>query len=357
MYKLFDLSFPAKASIRLGALLSAMALLILAVGCGKKQAAPSTQSKPALQAETADTADLFKLRYRLKWLHQAQFAGAYMAREKGFYRQRGLEVELLSGGGDYPPYQSLMEGSAEIANLNLITALNNYDPARPIVNLAQISQKNSTLLVGKKSSGIRTIEDLRGKKVGIWRDEGGIHTIYFLEMLDLDIQVIPFDWSVNLLLNDAIDMMSVMDYNEYHRILMSGLDEDELVVFDLADYDYNLVDDGIYTKRSFYEAHRQQCDDFTEATIQGWLYALEHPEETLNVVLRYQRENYLPANPEHQAWMLDHMKRRVLQDSHPPGFLALEDFNLAHRILEERGLIPKAIDYNTFFPHGNPEKN
>lgn len=327
------------------------ALLLLLSACGERDGGAEGSGKTLPQAEAERPTELFKLRYRLKWLHQAQFAGAYMAKEKGFYQDRGLDVEILPGGGDHQPYQSLMEGSTDISNFNLITALKYYDPQNPIVMLAQTSQKNSTLLVGKKSSGIRSIGDLRGKKIGVWRDEGGDHTRFFLESLNLDIRAIPLDWSVNLLLEDAVDMMNAMTYNEYHRVLMSGLDEDDLVVFDLADYSFDLVDDGIYTTQAFFDRHPRQCRDFTAATLAGWNYALQHPQETLAVVLRYLRESHLPANPEHQAWMLDHMRSRVLEDPSRLGFLDPQDFELATRILMERGIITKAVDYQTFYPH------
>ncbi len=343
--------------ITFSAILSMALLLILATGCAKKKPDSDIQKATPVKVESDHTDDLFKIRYRLKWLHQAQFAGAYMAKEKGFYRRRGLDVEILPGGVDFPPYKSLMEGSADLANFNLINALKDYNSSRPVVNLAQISQKNSTLLLGKKTSGIKTINDLRGKKIGVWRGESGLHTILFLEGLNQDIQVIPLDWSINLLLSNAIDMMSGMDYNEYNRILMSGLDADELVIFNLADYGSNVIDDGLYATKDFYTRHEQQCQDFAKATLEGWTYAFKHREETLNVVLRYQRESHIPANPEHQAWMLDHMKDRVLDKSGQLGHLNQSDFDLAHRILTERGLLTEPVEYRSFYPHENTEKN
>ncbi len=330
-----------------------LALLTLSAGCGSKEPA-STAPKPATPApKTTPAKKLFKLRYRMKWLYQAQFAGALVAKDKGFYAQRGLEVEILSGGGDHPPYQSLVDGSADISNLNLITALDYHVTDHPLVCLAQISQKCSTVLVGKKTSGIKTITDLEGKKIGVWRDEGGDHVRFFLESLGLNIRVVPIDWSVNLLLNDAIDMMNAMVYNEYNRILMSGFREEDLVVLDLADYGFGLVEDGLYATKDFYELHKQQCEDFTAATIEGWIYAQSHKGEALDVVLRYLRENKLPANPEHQAWMLDHMIPKIMEDPHRVGQLELHDFNLAQKILMDRGILANPVDYGSFFPHEN----
>ena len=345
-----------KRMILLATLLLAL-LAVLLTGCEKDKPDPGRSGNRPAPNRAGLTGEAFKLRYRTKWLPQAQFCGDYLGQEMGFYQERGLDVEILPGGGDNPSYQSLSTGTADIANLNLITALKYHVDSQPLVNLAQISQKNSTLLIGKKTSGISTIADLRGKKIGVWRDEGGDHIRFFLENLDLGIQIIPIDWSVNLLLNDAIDMMNAMLYNEYHRVLMSGLDVEDLVIFDLADYGFDLVDDGLYATKAFYDAHREQCEDFAAATLEGWVYALEHPEETLEVVLRYQRESYLPANPEHQAWMLEQMRDRVLEDPQRVGCLAPGDLDLANQILIDRGLLIEPVDYQSFHPHENPAKN
>jgi NitT/TauT family transport system substrate-binding protein len=341
------------------ACVSALAVLLLGmyVSCRRNEFVPTSFSFVDTSSVAEDSIGLFKIRYRLKWLHQAQFAGVYMAKEKGFYLARGLDVEILQGGLDNPPYKSLIEGDSDISDMNLITALINYDKGPPLVNLAQISQKNCTYLVGKKSSGIRSIQDLRGKKVGVWRDEAGEHVRLFLESLDIDINIIPVDWSVNLLLNDAIDMMNVMSYNEYHRILMAGLDKDELVAFDLKDYHYDLVDDGIYATKPYYDRYTKQCQDFAEATLQGWKYALNHRGEALNLVLRYLRESHLPANPEHQNWMLSFMPGRILENPSKAGFLEERDFDLVQSILLDGGLVKQAVKYEEFYPNAREKKD
>ncbi|MBP7205398.1 MAG: ABC transporter substrate-binding protein [Candidatus Cloacimonetes bacterium] len=169
----------------------------------------------------------------------------------------------------------------------------------------------------------------------------------------MNIRAIPIDWSVNLLLNDAIDMMNAMVYNEYNRILMSGLREEDLVVFDLADYGFDLAEDGLYATKEFYERHKQQCHDFAAATLEGWIYAQSHKGETLDVVMRYLRENHLPANREHQAWMLDHMISKIMEDPNRVGQLELHDFDLAQKILMDRGLLANPVGYKSFFPHEN----
>lgn len=332
---------------------SAIVLLFATIACERESS--ETRYIRYLPNDIPD--EFLSIRYRIKWQHQAQFAGSYMALEKGFYQKRGLDVQILPGGVNYPPYQSLINGECEISNNNLFNVMERYHEGPPLVNLAQISQSNSTLLVAKKTSGISTLNDMQGKRIGIWRDEPGDYIRLFFEHVGLDVQIILMDWSVNLLLNDAVDVMNAMTYNEYHRILMSGLDEDDLVVFDLADYGFNLIDDGLYTTRDFYEKHTQECIAFAEATLEGWLYAFDHKEETLDVVLRYLKQNNLPVNRGHQAWMLDHMHNHIFQGTEEIGLLAEEDFDFAQDILMKYGWLTQSIDYSSFYPHATGKKD
>lgn len=329
-------------------ILSLLCAILLFVAACQKQ----NKLSPAKKAKTpknivADTQELFKMRYRLKWLDQAQFAGSYVALEKGFYLQRGLDVEILEGGPDYPQYGSLLDSSADVVNLHLLIGMNYFNNPKPMVNIGQIMQKSSTLLVGKKSTGIKKLKDLAGKKVGVWRGQSYVR--YFLDDQHLGIRSIPIDWSVNLLLNDAIDMMNATSYNEYHRILMSGLDEEELVIFPLAEHGFNVVEDGLYVLKDFYNQHPQECRDFAEATMDGWLYAFEHPEEALRIVTWRMRQHHRPTNPGHQRWMLQHMEELIL-GSGELGKLKKRDLDFANQIMMKSGELNKPIPYEEFCP-------
>ncbi|MDD3632975.1 MAG: ABC transporter substrate-binding protein [Candidatus Cloacimonetes bacterium] len=324
--------------------------LIFAASCLSCQKKASPEETLSYQEENSFTPRrLHKVRYTMKWLHQAQFAGAYMAKEKGFFQQYGLDVEIIQGGVDNPPYKALINGKTEFCCMNLITAVEKNNPEFPLVNLAQISQKNSTWLIGKKNTSINNLQDLNHRKVGIWRDEAGDHIRYFLHDNEIQAQIIPLDWSVNLFLNDAIDMMNAMSYNEYHRILMAGIEPEDLIVFNLSDYGYDLVDDGIYTSRAFYNRYPDLCKNFAKAMIEGWIYALDNPDETIKVVVRYMRENHLPANYNHQSWMLNHMRERVLENPENVGYLNPTDYTLAVEILMKNGKLAYPVEYEDFF--------
>lgn len=274
-----------------------------------------------------------------------------MASAKGYYRDRGLDVEIQYGGPNHPPYASLIEGSTDITYLNLATALIHYDPQRPIVNLAQIFQKNATLLLGKKSPRLNSLQDLKGKRISVWRGESGDQVRLLLAAMGVEAEIVPIDWSVNLLLNDAIDLMNVMHYNEFHRVLMAGLDIHELFVLDFAEHGYDLVDDGLYTTWDYYNNNPQTCSDFAEATLDGWLYALDHPEETVTETLRIMRQYHLPANRAHQTWMLNSVRALVLAHPGEVGYLREADFNKVRELVLANQLNTVKVEYPSFYPH------
>jgi NitT/TauT family transport system substrate-binding protein len=291
------------------------------------------------------------IRFRPQWRHQAQFAGVYIAAEKGFYRNYGLDVEIQSGGPDFPAYEALVSGQSDIVTLFLSTALNRYSQETPLVNLAQISQRSAIMLVGKRSPSLNRIEQLNGKKIGLWRNDFREPSLIFFQEKGLNVEPVPIDWSVNLLLNNAIDMMNVMLYNEYHQVLMAGLDKEELFEIRLSDEGYNIVEDGIYTTEEFYQKNPEACRQFAEATIDGWIYALNHPEETLEVVIRRMRQDHIAANRPHQAWMLDKMKELILADPDNIGVLSKKDFDFAQTLMYKHDLLRQKIDYRAFCPN------
>ncbi|MDP2173879.1 MAG: ABC transporter substrate-binding protein, partial [Candidatus Cloacimonadaceae bacterium] len=283
--------------------------------------------------------------------HQAQFAGVYMALKKGFYRNYGLDVEIQSGGSDYPAYESLLNGSTDIVTLVLATAIAKTAQDHELVNLAQVSQKSALMLVGKKSPRLQSINDLNGKKVGLWRSDFQDLPLVFFQEKNLHVKVIPIDWTISLLLNDAVVMMNLMVYNEYHQVLMSGIDKEQLFEIRFSDIGYNFIEDGIYTTREFYEKNPVICKNFAEATMDGWLYAINHQDETLDVVLDIMRRNFIPANIPHQAWMLKTWADLILAKPTSIGVLEKRDFEFAQGLLLKNKVIPRKLDYERFYPH------
>ena len=111
------------------------------------------------------------------------------------------------------------------------------------------------MLVAKKSSGIQTPKDIQGKKVGLWEGDFRIQPQSFFQRHNLAVRIIPQSTTLNLFLRGGVDVASAMWYNEYHMLLATGLDADELTIFFLADHDLNFPEDGIYCMEDTFKNH------------------------------------------------------------------------------------------------------
>lgn len=285
-----------------------------------------------------------------QWVPQAQFAGYYMAQEKGFYANRGLAVNILRGGADYPPMIYLAEKKADFVSDFLVNALQKKSEGLDLVNIAQIVQHSSLVLVAKKSSGIAKPEDLNGKKISIW-SHFSMQPKAMIRKFNLDVKIVPQSYSMNLLLRDAVSAASAMWYNEYHTLINSGLDEEDLQVFFFEPYGLNFPEDGIYCRRETLLNDRQLCCDFVNATLEGWRYAFAHSEETLNAVMRHVNEANLSSNRMHQRWMLNRMKDIIVPPEHENslGELPQEDFDIVVREMLNNQMISTTPTFADFY--------
>ena len=299
----------------------------------------------------ADEAKLHKVSFIPQWIPQAQFAGYYVAHEKGLYRKYNLQVEILRGGPEQPSSDLLAMGRADFGTTFLATAIQKRDQSIPLVNIGQIVQLSSLMLVAKKSSDILSVEDIDGKKVGIWVPEFQVQPKAFFNKFNLAVQIIPQSTTVNLFLRGGVDVASAMWYNEYHLILNSGINPDELTTFFYFDHGLNFPEDGIYCLEKTFKATPELSCNFVKASIEGWKYAFEHPEEALDIVMQYAREGNNPTNRAHQRWMLARMQDIIMPAGKniPLGRLRAEDYHRVVQELSKRDLITKSPSFSEFF--------
>jgi NitT/TauT family transport system substrate-binding protein len=240
------------------------------------------------------------------WIPQAQFAGYYMAAERGFYRQQGLEVEFLEGGPRKHVGRLLMSGQATVASHFLSAGLKLREEGIPLVHLAQITQRSALMLVAHKSHGIHSLQDLDGKKVSLWPDFTAQPTALFRKY-NLRVTTIPQGPTINLFMRGAVDAASAMWYNEYHLFLNSGLNEDEVTVFFYDQHQLNFPEDCLVCLAETWRTQPEMCRRFVGATLAGWQYVLGHREEALAVVMKRADKARTGSNRSHQRWMLDRM--------------------------------------------------
>ncbi len=292
------------------------------------------------------------------WSPQAQFAGYYMALEKGFYRKHGINLTILNGGPNTSTSEYLRSGKADFAVLWLTTAIHERAAGVRLVNLAQIIQRSSMMLIARKSSGITKPADMNGKKVGLWGSPFAIPPRAFFRKYGLHVREVPQSYTVNLFLHGGIDVASAMWYNEYHTILNAGIDPDELSIFLLKDYGIDLPEDGLYTLEKTLKKDPDLVKGFTRASLEGWRYAFAHPEETLDVVIRYMREAKLPADRMHQKWMLERLRDLIIPRGNQGvlGILSLSDYTAAGQILLKNGEIKTLPDFKAFMGQSDAQQ-
>lgn len=295
--------------------------------------------------------DLRPLAFLPQWSPQAQFAGYYVAQEKGFYRQNGLAVTLLQGGPSRSPTESLAKGRADVATLWLSSALQLIEDGVEVVNLGQVVQRSALMLVAKEETGIRTPGQMDGKKIGVWPADFQIQPKAFFDRFGVSARMVTTDSPVNLFLRDGVQVASVMWYNEYHTLLNCGLDPDEMTIFFFQDYHLNFPEDGLYMRKETYEENPQAARAFSAASFEGWRYAFDHPEEALDIVIARMEKAHIPANRVHQRWMLSRMEDLIAPASAGAkwGNLNPEDYRRVGRILEDYGLIETTPPYASFF--------
>ncbi len=284
-----------------------------------------------------------------QWLPQAQFAGYMVALEKGFYRDAGIYLELLQGGPGKPPLEALTSGKATFVTCWLSTAIQERAAGKEIVCLAQMIQRSSIILVARPE--VKEPKDLNGRKVGLWAGHFYLQPMIFFRKHAINVEVIPNYASIALFLKGAVDAMAATWYNEYHLIINSGLDPDELTVFFLDEDVSNFPEDGLYTLQQTYEADPETCRDFVEASLKGWKWAFDHKEQALDIVMKYADAAHTGSNKPHQRWMLDRMKDLILSSASESdlGKLNLRDYEYVTSILKNNNFIENVPWYEDFY--------
>ena len=247
-----------------------------------------------------------------QWTPQSQFAGYYVAQEMGFYKDAGVDVVIDHTSTSDLVMNRLLKGKCNAITMTLFDAIYHIDHGAEIVNVLQTAQRSGHVIV-VRDDNIRNIEQLRGKRVGIWRSSFS----QLVQLMDLDydlgIEWIKFIQSINLYISGAIDATMAMNYNELYWIRSSGF-EDKTVI-PLADIGYDYPEEGLYVSSEYYEKYPEKARAFAEASRRGWEWAHEHPEQTLDIVMEIMKREQVPASRMHQEWML----REVLKQQFPKG--------------------------------------
>ena len=308
-------------------------------GCGAQQSA----NTPAQDSEK----QLDKLTVQSLWLPQGQFAGLYVADEKGFYEEEGIDVEILPGGTDVSSEEQVENDIAQVGVAFYSSVLTYQEGGYDFINVFQTFRNSPQYLVAKAESGIKTGADLKGKKVGSWFG-GRQYEFYALAQLngldpETDIEWKQQDYTMDQFNSGELDVASAMSYNEYLLLLDSGYSEDDLNIIDMNKEGAALLEDCLFVKRSWAEENRDLLVRFIRATIKGWKYASEHPEEAGQIVYDIGKSSSL----EHQIAMTKKVLESVIPEGSDASLIGYADEKSVQQTIDlgfKSGLIKSKID-------------
>jgi NitT/TauT family transport system substrate-binding protein len=246
----------------------------------------------SLAGVSAEAAD--KVTLQLKWVTQAQFAGYYVAKEKGFYTEENLDVEIKPGGPDIAPPQVIAGGGADVIIDWMPSALASREKGVPLVNIAQPFKSSGMMLTCLKETGITKPEDFKGKTLGVWFFGNEYPFLSWMSQLGITteggadgVTVLKQGFNVDPLLQKQAQCISTMTYNEYWQVIDAGISADDLVTFKYEDQGVATLEDGLYALEDSLkdEAFVDKMARFVRASMKGWKYAEENPDEAAEIVL------------------------------------------------------------------------
>ncbi len=246
----------------------------------------------SLMAGTALAKD--KLTLQLKWVTQAQFAGYYVAKDKGFYDEVDLDVEIKPGGPDIAPPQVIAGGGADVVLDWMPSALATREKGVPLVNIAQPFKRSGMMLTCRKETGITSPADFKDKTLGVWFFGNEYPFLSWMSQLGIKtdgsaggVTVLKQGFNVDPLLQKQADCISTMTYNEYWQIIDAGLSADQLITFKYEDEGVSTLEDGIYVLESSLEdaAMVDKLARFVKASMKGWAWARDNSDAAAEIVL------------------------------------------------------------------------
>lgn len=268
----------------------------------------------------ATSAKLTKVKLQLQWFTQAQFGGYFAALDQGYYKDAGLDVQILEGGTDIVPQTQLAQGQADYAIAWVPKALQSREQGAGITDVGQVFQRSGTLQVSFKDKDITTSADLKGKKVGNWGFGNEFELFAGMTKAGLnpgkDVTLAQQQFDMQALLKGDIDAAQAMIYNEYAQVL-EAKNPKTGELYQPADFneiDWNkegtaMLQDAIWasTDKLNDKAYQDQTVKFLQASFKGWAFCRDNAEKCRDIVVA--KGSKLGAS--HQLWQMNEINRLV----------------------------------------------
>jgi NitT/TauT family transport system substrate-binding protein len=265
---------------------------------------------------------------QLKWVADAQFAGYFVAKDKGYYKDAGLDVTVKPGGPDIAPEQVLAAGGADVIVDWMPAALAVREKGVPLVNISQTFQRSGLELTCLKSTGITSPAQFPGHTLGVWFAGNEYPFLAWMAKLNIPtnggakgVTVLKQGFNVDPLLQKQAACISTMSYNEYWQVIEAGVKPADLVVFKYSDEGVATLEDGLYalgTKLGD-QKFADKLARFVAASNRGWAYAVKHPDEAVKIVL--DNDTTGAQTEVHQKHMMAEVAKLITDSKEPIGYL------------------------------------
>jgi NitT/TauT family transport system substrate-binding protein len=308
---------------------AALALSVLAMAaCG------GSDNNSSTTAASGGAKSLTKVKLQLQWFTQAQFAGYFAALQQGYYKDAGLDVQIIEGGTDIVPQTVLAQGHADYAIAWVPKALQSREQGANITDVGQVFQRSGTLQVSFKDKDITTAAQLKGKKVGNWGFGNEFELFAGMTKAGLnpgkDVTLAQQQFDMQALLKGDIDAAQAMIYNEYAQVLEAKNPKTGKLYqpSDFNEINWNtegtaMLQDAIWAntdKLQSDKAYQDQTVKFLTASFKGWAYCRDNPEKCRDIVVA--RGSKLGAS--HQLWQMNEINKLVWPS---PNGIGLVDKN------------------------------
>lgn len=259
--------------------------------------------------------NLEKITIQLKWVNQAQFAGIYVAEEKGFFSEEGIDVRILQGGPGINIEKRVVRGKVDIGISSFDSLLVSRDKGLPLISIAQIVQGCTQGLITKKSSRINNPFEMNGESMGTFGGSSVFQQMAFLKKFNIeDGDEIVLQESIEDCINEKIDIGSITVYNELQEVFSQGIGPRELNIFLFHRYGVGMLEDTVIVREDWLKENRDLAKRVKNAIIRGWKYAILNQNEATDIVMKH-------VDPETTTRELQEQMLRVISPNIvPQGF-------------------------------------
>ncbi len=288
-----------------------------------------------------------KVSLQLLWKHQFQFAGYYIAKEKGFYDDMGLEVEIREFSYETSIVDSVLQNEADFA-VGRSSILIDKGLGAPITALFAAFQKSPLMLITRND--ITEPTQLLGKRLMMTNDAEDVAEVQAMLM---KLNITPNDYihqkhsfDINDLVNNSTDAMGAYISNEPYQ--MQQLNQPFSIIHP-SDFGFNMYSDILFTRSSTVQNRSQITDAFVSASIKGWLYAFSHISETAELI--FQKYNSQQKSLDALIYEGEALKKLAFTEKNSFGDLSLHRFESMANIYLISGLLKPGYQIDDFIYH------